>query len=81
MQGMTQKMALYLPEAQRHPSGELARQVQVCLAALRGAIMICNHRPCTGTHPGLLEGLCLRDMMRDQACCNIIHDARRPLRP
>ncbi len=29
MQGMVQKMALYLPEAQRHPSGGIAQQLQV----------------------------------------------------
>ena len=26
---MVQKLALYLPEAQRHPSGRIAEQVQV----------------------------------------------------
>ena len=31
VQGMVQKLALYLPEAQRHPSGGIAQQVQVRL--------------------------------------------------
>lgn len=29
VQGMTQKMGLYLPEAQRQPTGEIAQRVEV----------------------------------------------------
>ena len=34
MQNMTRKMGIYLPEAQRHPFGDMARRAEVSIHAL-----------------------------------------------
>ena len=56
MQGLTQKIGLYLPEAQRHPRGEMARRVQVCTSSpvlyADLSIMICLFKRCP--FPGTL---------------------------
>ena len=42
VQGMTRQMGLYLPEAQRHPLGRIARQVEVAPLSRRPCCTLQN---------------------------------------